>query len=249
MEKEFVSLFTCLQDAISDGVSEILGVNKDEVKKYFEEKRLRITKTPDPSVGDYGVALHFLFHMKKIPKQEWDNIGKALIEYMKDKGYMNKCFVKNLVFVNGYLNFYIDYAELFKQIVYGLLSGKIKNSLESVGNGEKVIVEHTSANPIHPLHIGSGRNAVIGNTYARLLRYLGYNAREHFYVNDMGRQVAVLVYGYNIVKKNGVTPPENIKIDHWMGAIYALTNILIHKHKLRKEIKYIEEELEREIIS
>jgi len=247
LERGFASIFVCLQEAVSDAVSEVFGINKEDVKKYFEEKRLKISKTPDPSVGDYGVALHFLLHKNKVPRQEWDNIGNSLIKFMKEKGYMNKCFVKNAVFVNGYLNFYIDYIELFKQIVDGVLAGKIKSYLESIGNGEKVIVEHTSANPIHPLHIGSGRNAVIGNTYARLLSYLGFNVREHFYVNDMGRQVAVLVYGYNIVKKNGIKPPTNIKIDHWMGAIYALTNILIQKQKLRKEIKNIEDELEKEL--
>jgi len=53
----------------------------------------------------------------------------------------------------------------------------------------KVVLEHTSANPNGPLHVGHIRNTIIGDTLARLFRKAGYRVEVQYYVNDMGRQI------------------------------------------------------------
>jgi arginyl-tRNA synthetase len=90
-----------------------------------------------------------------------------------------------------YINFFFD-PELFSRMVlesvqedYGLLEEK----------NEKIILEHTSANPNGPLHIGHIRNAIIGDSLARTLRSAGYQVETQYYVNDMGRQIAMIVWG------------------------------------------------------
>ncbi|MET1160668.1 MAG: arginine--tRNA ligase [Thermoprotei archaeon] len=233
----------CLRRALVESISSVLGIDGNTVEKYFSEMKLKITKTPSPEYGDYGVALHSLFHIHNISRDKWEETANKISKVIEEKGYYSECHIKEIRYVNGYLNFYINYNGLLREIIESIAEGSLFKELHSIGKGEKVIVEHTSANPIHPLHIGSGRNAVIGNTFARLLRYLGFNVAEHFYVNDMGRQVAILVYGYRIVSEKGVKPPENIKIDHWFGAIYALTNILIGINKLTKTRRELEERL------
>jgi arginyl-tRNA synthetase len=60
---------------------------------------------------------------------------------------------------------------------------------QSLGAGRRVNVEFVSANPTGPLHIGTGRNAVIGDVLARLLDALGYAVTREYYVNDAGQQV------------------------------------------------------------
>ncbi len=56
------------------------------------------------------------------------------------------------------------------------------------------MIEHTSANPIKPIHIGTLRCSLVGDTLARVLRKLGYKVEVQNYINDLGRQVAVLLF-------------------------------------------------------
>ncbi len=61
--------------------------------------------------------------------------------------------------------------------------------LQVLGAGRRVNVEFVSANPTGPLHIGTGRNAVVGDVLANLLTALGYSVSREFYINDAGQQV------------------------------------------------------------
>jgi arginyl-tRNA synthetase len=61
--------------------------------------------------------------------------------------------------------------------------------LQTFGVGQRVNVEYVSANPTGPLHVGTGRNAVIGDVLANLLGALGYAVSREFYINDAGQQV------------------------------------------------------------
>ncbi|MDR3101895.1 MAG: arginine--tRNA ligase [Methanocalculaceae archaeon] len=60
---------------------------------------------------------------------------------------------------------------------------------------ERVILEHTSANPNGPLHVGHIRNSVIGDTLVRAFRKAGYPVEAQYYLNDMGRQIAIVAWG------------------------------------------------------
>ena len=60
---------------------------------------------------------------------------------------------------------------------------------------DKVIIEHTSANPNGPLHVGHIRNTVIGDTLVRAFRKAGYPVEAQYYLNDMGRQIAIVAWG------------------------------------------------------
>jgi arginyl-tRNA synthetase len=59
-----------------------------------------------------------------------------------------------------------------------------------------VVVEHTSANPTGPVHVGRARNPIVGDAVANLLAYAGYEVDRHYYVNDAGRQMAVFTWAY-----------------------------------------------------
>jgi arginyl-tRNA synthetase len=62
----------------------------------------------------------------------------------------------------------------------------------AVGEGKKVIVEYVSANPTGPMHVGHGRNAVVGDGVQSLLRWAGFDVTREYYVNDYGAQVQTL---------------------------------------------------------
>jgi arginyl-tRNA synthetase len=62
----------------------------------------------------------------------------------------------------------------------------------SLGKGKKAQVEFVSANPTGPLTVGHGRNAVVGDTVANLLEWVGYDITREYYFNNAGRQMRIL---------------------------------------------------------
>lgn len=61
--------------------------------------------------------------------------------------------------------------------------------LQTIGAGRRVNVEFVSANPTGPLHVGAGRNAVLGDVLANLLEALGFSISREYYMNDAGQKV------------------------------------------------------------
>ncbi|MCI5159211.1 MAG: arginine--tRNA ligase, partial [Candidatus Electrothrix sp. AUS1_2] len=59
--------------------------------------------------------------------------------------------------------------------------------LSDIGKEKKVLVEFVSANPTGPLSVGHGRNAILGDTIARLLKSNGHEVTREYYFNDAGR--------------------------------------------------------------
>jgi len=85
----------------------------------------------------------------------------------------------------------------------------------------KVVLEHTSANPNGPLHVGHIRNTIIGDTLARLFRKAGYRVEVQYYVNDMGRQIAIVAWGFSHLDSSR---REGEKGDHHVARIYIAAN-------------------------
>ncbi|MGB1898448.1 MAG: arginine--tRNA ligase [Candidatus Poseidoniaceae archaeon] len=139
--------------------------------------------------------------------------------------------------VNGYLNFkahpeWLANAILSEQIYVG-------NALKNSGKtGERVLLEHTSANPNGPFHVGRARNAILGDTLVRLHRLHGDDVRAEYYVDDMGKQVGVLAWALENLSNEDVEnllserePPSERwadKADHqrvrWYQAAQLLRN-------------------------
>ena len=67
-----------------------------------------------------------------------------------------------------------------------------------------VLIEHTSANPNGPFHVGRARNAILGDTLVRLNRLYGNNVKAEYYVDDMGKQVGVLAWALDNLTENQV---------------------------------------------
>ncbi|MDI6655718.1 MAG: arginine--tRNA ligase, partial [Candidatus Hydrothermarchaeota archaeon] len=93
----------------------------------------------------------------------------------------------------------------------------------------EIVLEHTSANPDGPLHIGHGRNAIIGDTLSRILRFAGYKVETQFYVNDMGKQLAVVVWGLRKFKLD-----KRKKSDSAIAEVYIQANKMLEADSDRK---------------
>jgi arginyl-tRNA synthetase len=87
-----------------------------------------------------------------------------------------------------------------------------------------VVVEHTSANPTGPVHVGRARNPIIGDALARVLDYAGYDVETNYYVNDAGRQIAVFTWAYETFDEADLPEPERDSPEYEMVRYYRKGN-------------------------
>ena len=94
---------------------------------------------------------------------------------------------------------------------------------------ESVVVEHTSANPTGPVHVGRARNPIIGDALANLLEYAGYEVDRHYYVNDAGRQIAVFTWAYETIDEADLPPPERDRVEYDLVRYYRAGTTLLEE--------------------
>jgi arginyl-tRNA synthetase len=171
---------------------------------------IRVEEPPNPELGD--VASSVSFQLAKRLKRSPMDITKDLLSVIVTPDIFKKIDSKG-----PYINFFVDY-DIFSKIVLDSVKedyGKLEEK------NRKIILEHTSANPNGPLHIGHIRNSIIGDSLARVLKSAGYDVETQYYVNDMGRQIAMIVWGiYNL--EYDMDPVG--KLDHEIGKLYFQVN-------------------------
>ena len=106
---------------------------------------------------------------------------------------------------------------------------------------ESILIEHTSANPNGPFHVGRARNAVLGDTFVRIYRAAGYDVTAEYYVDDMGKQVGILCWALENLEEEQVQQlliegeipieesPHSSKDDHARVLWYQAANLLKSK--------------------
>ena len=96
----------------------------------------------------------------------------------------------------GFLNFRLRRGQALATLLQHRLPRLGEGALAGPRRASKVIVEHTNINPNKAAHIGHLRNAVLGDTLVRCLRFLGRRVEVQNYVDDTGVQVADVVVGF-----------------------------------------------------
>ncbi|WP_408957426.1 arginine--tRNA ligase [Natrinema sp. 74] len=91
-----------------------------------------------------------------------------------------------------------------------------------------VVVEHTSANPTGPVHVGRARNPIIGDAVANVLDFAGYDVDRHYYVNDAGRQMAVFTWAYETFDEAALEEePERDRVEYDLVRYYRKGNAFL----------------------
>jgi arginyl-tRNA synthetase len=88
----------------------------------------------------------------------------------------------------GFINIRLEPGWIARQVDAILAAGETWGAID-LGRGKRVQVEFGSANPTGPLHVGFGRNVVLGDTIASVLEAAGYEVQREYYVNDAGTQM------------------------------------------------------------
>ncbi len=207
-------------------------------KKLGLDRNIVLAKPPSTEYGDFCIIVNQYSKTPEIDGKNW-KIMLADIEGIDEVALMKvETKKKGIYYINFKLNIEMKiklrgkYIKGIARMVYNKNFGYTNKN-----KGKVAIVEHTSANPISPLHVGNLRNSVQGDTFARILEATGYKVYRHFYVNDVGLQISFVVIGYEIAKNNGLKPA--IKVDHWMGQIYAIMNCFYTTQQIKNSVKDI----------
>lgn len=221
--------FSYVSGLIRKRVAEAISVSEDELRMEIPSR---------PELGDLAIPLH---GVAKKYGLSIDRIFDVVEKSLKDLGYIDR-----ISMVSGYLDIWLDDASLSRVTFRSIEALGEDYGVVKTTNPRRYVVEYVSANPVHPLHIGSGRNAAIGIAIASMLRMRGHSVETRFYINDMGRQVAIMVLGYMLLGLPD--PPQGVKEDHWIGYIYASTNVILEIISLKRKLDRIKDEKPEEYI-
>jgi len=131
----------------------------------------------------------------------------------------------------GYLNAYFERATFLLEVQ------REARSATKPSRGGKIIVEHTSINPNKAAHIGHVRNAVLGDTIARVLRHTGGAVQVQNYIDNTGVQVADVVIGFVHMERKNLAQVRDLaaqpKFDYLCWDVYARAAHFLEEDKTR----------------
>ena len=219
-------------------VKERLESNIQSILETWNISQEITLEKPPREMGDMALpCFNLARELKKNPIGIAQDIERSIMATM-DETLVEALKVKAK---GPYVNFTFRDSFLLRNVMDSIIELKDNYGL-SPARDERVILEHTSANPNGPFHVGRARNPIIGDTMARLLRKLGFRVEVQYWVNDMGRQAATLAWGKTNIGDDDIEPlqvdnPHREKPDHVLVRYYQ------EAHKRIQE----ESTLEREI--
>ncbi len=204
----------------------------EDFRKHASEllKKEGITTEILDAREEYGDFTYPTFPLAKEYKKSPAEIAGDLASSIEPDNFFSK-----IEAIGPYVNFHIKSSTLAKLVIDTYISDELK-----IPSRGKIIVEHTSANPTGPLHIGRTRNSIIGDTMARILKRFGYDVEVHYFVNDVGKQVAILLWGILNLKEN---EDESLRGDYRFVKYYQKAYKILEKYP-EKEME-IQEILKR----
>ena len=146
---------------------------------------IQVERPKQESFGHYTTNLALA--LAKTLRQPPLEIAQKIIKALPETELIERAEVK----APGFINFFLCPKVLQKAVTEVLSIGADYGRL-NVGKNQRVQVEFVSANPTGPLTVGHGRQAVLGDTLARILEWVGYQVDREYYYNDAGRQMRIL---------------------------------------------------------
>ena len=167
-----------MKDYITKKVLEIISVSKEQIK---------IEIPPKDEMGDYSIQC------ANLRNDEYKN-PMEIANLIKEKFADDEEVFSEIKVMGPYVNFYLNYAKFSEKILEEIESNKNYGSLNQ-GHNEALLIEHTSINPNAEPHIGRCRNSLIGDFMSNLYAFTGYQVERHYFINDIGKKIALLVIG------------------------------------------------------
>jgi arginyl-tRNA synthetase len=183
-------VFKAIQTLQSDGT----------LPEGVEPPNFVIERTRSREYGDFATNAAML--MAKPARAKPRDLAEKLVAALPANQLLDKVEIAGPGFINFFLAQDAYHAEVRRILAGGDAYGRSKS-----GEGKTAGVEFVSANPTGPLHVGHGRNAVIGDCLSRLFEATGWNVKREFYYNDAGVQIQNLAISVQ-ARARGIAPGD-----------------------------------------
>jgi arginyl-tRNA synthetase len=193
-----------VHDAIAAAIRQQYGL--EEIPDFA------IEVPPNRALGDLAVTVAFQLarSLRKAPRAIAQELATAVGEIPG--------VARIVPAPNGYLNLYLDRYAFFLPRVRQQVPPEIVAA-------DKTIVEHTAINPNKAAHIGHLRNAALGDTIARVLRFRGLQVEVQNYIDDLGVQVADILVGFIELEQRTLAEVRQIadttRFDYYCWDLYS----------------------------
>ncbi len=211
------------------------------LKKYIKEEiekvgikldSIDVVRPPKEEMGDFAIPCFTInIDEAKNPHEK----AKAISEKLN----MNEDIISDVKVIGPYLNFTINRDFLAKETLEAISSEESNYGSNKIGNGKELLIEHTSINPNASPHIGRSRNSIIGDFLVRLYKFEGYNVESNYFINDIGKQISMLLVG---VEKLGNI--ETITFSDMLKLYIEINDISKTDKEVEEKIFYYLHELE-----
>ncbi|MBI4459344.1 MAG: arginine--tRNA ligase, partial [Acidobacteria bacterium] len=218
-------MFLATQGRIRQAVEEFVR------RQYGIEANVMLSQTPKLEMGDLALplAMELARTLRRSPRQIAEEIAAAL----RSLAGIARVEVAGA----GYVNLYLDRAAYAARLVSAAQLSPVAEA------GGKIIVEHTNINPNQAAHIGHLRNAVLGDTFVRLLRARGHRVEVQNYIDNTGLQVADVVVGFLSLERKTeeeivrLAQDPSVKFDYYCWDLYARVSRFFQEDPARLELR------------
>ena len=194
----------------------------------LELERIIIEQPPKVEFGEFALPLAFELakKLRKAPRKIAEEIvaGIGPVEG----------FEKFEIAGAGYINARVNRAA----VTAALVSDKKPAAEVAAG---KILVEHTSINPNKAAHVGHLRNAILGDTFVRLLQFAGREVDVQNYIDNTGVQVADVVVGFPHIERKSQAEIEQLarrpRFDYYCWDLYARVSQWYEESTENKDVR------------
>jgi arginyl-tRNA synthetase len=176
--------------------------------------RVVLQAPPRLAMGDLATPL--CLELAKALKRKPRELAEAMVNGLQLPMFVQSVTVEGA----GYLNFRFDRGAFTAAHIGNVMA-------PSPATGERVIVEHTNINPNKAAHIGHLRNAVLGDTYVRCMKWLGHRVETQNYIDDTGVQVADVVVAFqhlepkSLAEVQAMIDDPSVRFDYYCWDVYS----------------------------
>ena len=169
------------KEHIINKLANLTSLDRDIVAKSVETP-------PDEKLGDLAFPC---FPLAKVMRKAPPVIAQELKDELSKDEYIDRVDA-----VGGYLNFFYNRAAFMTDTITATRAAGEDWGKSDIGNGKTVLVEYSSPNIAKPFHIGHLFSTAVGNSLARIYKFLGYDVQSLNHLGDWGTQFGKLISAY-----------------------------------------------------
>jgi arginyl-tRNA synthetase len=229
-------------DAVLSALVSSLATLRAPLSRESVETQLDLDGGPE---GDFAFPTH---RAAAIAKSRPEEFAARLAASLPPSPSLQSVAAKG-----AYVNFAVDPVQ-FTTSTLALVLERGPRYGNAPASGSPACIEHTSANATGPFHIGRVRNAIIGDTLARVVRAAGTPVTTQYYVDDMGRQAAMITWIWSKPRESWPEPIRRAvdgeevpgeKADAHRGRPYPATSAYLKEHpEARAEVAELVRQVE-----